>query len=542
MKAIDLYSGIGGWALGLKVAGIDVVASYERWESAAVTEERNLQTPVDRVNIRTLDSSLLPSDVDIVVGSPPCTGFSFSNRGGFGDIADGLKDIGKFLEIVESVRPACWAMENVPRVKSILERELAPEGALSRFVHLRKTMEIEVIDMSRFGLPQRRKRCIAGNFDLGLLEQYADSCQGTTLGDVLSQLEKTISRDLNFGVDLDRSTITEQVKEPFFDEEETRINKEAKEYHPVYNGMRFPDPRDEPARTVTATCTRVSRESVIVADVVRPRHYRRLTIRERAALQGFPLTYQFFGNSYSEKLKMIGNAIPPVFTYYLVHSMLGTPPTEVQRLSQVGYEHHAPEETPSETLPDRVGRSYPWYRRFWFAIPNLRFKSGTRFDLANSFDEGDVSWNVSFFFGPSTDIRSVPLDECLFRRIQGLDWIGDAKETISNALRPVEGKLVSMDLASMQRRWSDKDSDAIHPFELLDLLGKAAGTLINGLPALPEEELVEFVLQVARESHPSKKPVGGRKLAQYALPIFVGLLLGSWFNTYIDKVARQEAA
>ena len=42
MRAIDLYSGIGGWSLGLTLSGIDVVESYEWWKPAAETHERNL--------------------------------------------------------------------------------------------------------------------------------------------------------------------------------------------------------------------------------------------------------------------------------------------------------------------------------------------------------------------------------------------------------------------------------------------------------------------------------------------------------------------
>src|SRR3954447_18921121 len=90
VKAIDLYSGIGGWSLGLEMAGVRVVSAYDVWEQANLTYERNLGLAPRAVNLRELPLSLLPDDVDIVVGSPPCTRFSFSNRGGNGDIADGL--------------------------------------------------------------------------------------------------------------------------------------------------------------------------------------------------------------------------------------------------------------------------------------------------------------------------------------------------------------------------------------------------------------------------------------------------------------------
>src|SRR5690606_16800778 len=112
----------------------------------------------------------LPKEIDMVVGSPPCTQFSFSNRGGSGNIADGLEDIKMFLTIVDHLKPRVWAMENVPRVAKIIEAELREGGALEDFLHLGCVTHI--IDMAEYGLPQRRRRCIAGNFDNELLQSY----------------------------------------------------------------------------------------------------------------------------------------------------------------------------------------------------------------------------------------------------------------------------------------------------------------------------------------------------------------------------------
>ena len=131
--ALDLYSGIGGWSLGLRMAGIPVAASYEWISVAAETHRLNLGDSVQEVDIRTLNPSDIPNNINLVVGSPPCTQFSYANRGGSGDIADGLKDVHKFLEVVEYVAPQYWVMENVPRVAGILERELSNGGQLVRF-------------------------------------------------------------------------------------------------------------------------------------------------------------------------------------------------------------------------------------------------------------------------------------------------------------------------------------------------------------------------------------------------------------------------
>ncbi|HHH20054.1 MAG TPA: DNA methyltransferase, partial [Campylobacterales bacterium] len=81
MKAIDLYSGIGGWTLGFELAGIDIVASYEWWSKANRTHNKNTQKKAVEMDIRKLNVEDLPQGVDIVVGSPPCTQFSFANRG-----------------------------------------------------------------------------------------------------------------------------------------------------------------------------------------------------------------------------------------------------------------------------------------------------------------------------------------------------------------------------------------------------------------------------------------------------------------------------
>jgi hypothetical protein len=146
LKAIDLYSGVGGWSLGLTLAGIDVVASYEWWAPANATNGANNRHQTHELDIRSLELERLPANIDIVVGSPPCTQFSFSNRGGKGDMEDGLKDVEKFLEVVAHIRPKSWAMENVPRVAKILQTAFEPGAIFARFRQLDPT--ILVVDMS----------------------------------------------------------------------------------------------------------------------------------------------------------------------------------------------------------------------------------------------------------------------------------------------------------------------------------------------------------------------------------------------------------
>lgn len=532
LRAIDLYSGIGGWALGLRVAGIEIVRSYEWWPSAVRTESQNLGLEVIQGDIRNLELGDLPENIDVVVGSPPCTQFSYANRGGSGDIADGLLDIAKFLEVVEHLKPKFWAMENVPRVAKILDKELTPDGKLKRFVHLREKMDIRVYDFSSFGLPQRRKRCVAGVFPSDLLDSYKAKTRPTTLGEAISGLENDVVVDVNYGSRVSANQLVDHIKEDFFDFEEVRINEESKNHHPVYNDMSFPDPWNRSVRTVTATCTRVSRESIVIDDVANPGEYRRLTVRERGVLQGFPITYQFYGRSYAEKLKMIGNAIPPVFTYYLANAFQQVPFRKLVPLSTRGYVHPVPAELPKQTTPDTSGHTYPPNRRFWFSIRNLRFKSGMRFDLKNDFNEGggNASWRVDFHYGPSKDIRVIRLNGGIQRAIHESNWITEALPHLNGVLSKFSENVRAVDICSLQSTWTDKTSEGPHPFHLLDLLGDYASELIDGFDDRFVEDAGDLIMSIASDTHGTQKLVGEGKLRKYSKEVVCGMLLGTAFN------------
>ena len=446
------------------------------------------------------------------------------------------------MEVVDHLRPKFWAMENVPRVGHLLAEHLTLDGALSAFLHLAEDMDVRVFDMSAFGLPQRRKRCIAGNFPFDLLEAYSARCEPTTLGDVLLAVEDDPIVDVNFGFEAPRAMLTEMEKEPFLDNEEERINRTAKTHHRVYNGMAFPDPIDRPVRTVTATCTRVSRESVIIEDLEYRSKYRRLTLREHALLQGFPITYEFFGKSYSEKLRMVGNAIPPVFAYYVAHAMQGTNPDELKLLRNVAFTHRQPERRPVRTPPDQIGRSFPANRRFRFAIPNLRFKSGTRFDFVNQFKNKVTSWGVEFYFGPSRDIRTFCLNHAVHQKAMDALDSNATKAEVNQVLQRMRLRIAGYDVKKMQDRWANKSGVGPHPFAILDELGQAAQECLSTSVVEKEEVAISFLGSLTSECYPNEKSVGSRKLAKYAVPILCGLLIGSAFNAVMEMIHWESAA
>lgn len=524
MKVIDLYAGIGGWALGFRMAGLDVVQSYEWWGPAVDTHEKNIGTKVVQADIRQLKLESLPKNIQIVIGSPPCTEFSFANRGGSGDIKNGLVDIEKFLEIVTFIKPKFWAMENVPRVKAILDEELKSGGVLSRFRAL--GVQSQVVDMSAFGIPQRRKRCIAGNFDFSLLNSYRTLLPTRTLGQVVSALDENPVIDPIYGTVWPKNRVNDNQEEVALNDEEVRFNRESKSHHPVYNDMRFPDPMDEPVRTITATCTRVSRESVIIQNG--GGKFRRLSIRERGCLQSFPIGYQFYGASYQKKIKMIGNAIPPLFTFYVAQAMLRIRPEKLITPEQ-GIKHHtfSLEEAP-RTKPDQEGRTYPATRRFWFAVPGLRFKSGFRFELVNESSNADIhDWSVRFWYGNSKDIRQLGLGSAVFHRVSKRATLLPIKHWLEGRLASVVAFKGSITACELQNAWTHK-GPGTHPFVLIDRISEIAQDVAGKLSTIDSKKLEKIVLSAfdLNDSDPI-----GRKVKRYAREVIAGVLVGAKFNT-----------
>ncbi|MCB1463786.1 MAG: DNA (cytosine-5-)-methyltransferase [Nitratireductor sp.] len=541
MRAIDLYAGIGGWSLGLRLAGVEVVASYEWWQPAVDTHNGNHDGDLKPTDVRQLRPEDLPSNIDLVVGSPPCTEFSYSNRGGGGDLDEGLKDLVRFLDVVEHLKPKFWALENVPRVAQVLERGVKDaEHPLYRFRNL--GMQIEIIDFSEYGTPQSRRRCIAGNIPFDLIKSYRSCLPRRTLGDVIEAIAaKGNIVDPVWGCTLPAAKVTERENEGALNAEELRMNREAKTYHPVYNNMAFPDVMDLPARTVTATCTRVSRESIVIGDAAAG--FRRLSIRERACLQGFPITYQFYARSFPEKAKMVGNAIPPTFTYLVARAAQHVPAEDLVPYAEAGLSLRQPEAAAPVTPPTTEGRIYPVGRSFRAALPGLRFKSGMRFELANGRGQ-QKDWQVRFFFGPSVDIREISLDGDLLAELRKSPLIRTMMMAMGVDFANADQVLKTTTPSDLQAAWSHRRG-GLRPYQVADLLGELAGKVHQRLLSTATDDqhaVIGYVMEAAAEGEEGDSIPGSKKLTTHALPILSGLLVGSWFNTLPWHRLQRAAA
>jgi DNA (cytosine-5)-methyltransferase 1 len=213
-----------------------------------------------------------------------------------------------------------------------------------------------------------------------------------------------------------------------------------KQHHPVYGVMNFPDDEGQPARTVMATEMVVSRETLIVpvkrdykpknlgkrpyADVLDEYHndssggYRRLTVRELACVQGFPITYQLAGKSSSIKHKQIGNAVSPfisrafgrMFAYeYLGLSDIATISEQKLRLSKPkDYSAYDAYEHVGEWLP----KEYKKNSQKFYAHLRTTKADGQRLDFSILPNEQEP-WKAMLCLGSGKNYKRLTIDEAL---------------------------------------------------------------------------------------------------------------------------------
>lgn len=228
--------------------------------------------------------------------------------------------VAKFLEAVREFNPEYWVMENVPNI----ERTLRKAWLLDR-KHIRKSeveeyllsKQVERLDCRRYGVPQKRTRLFSGKFIL----PDKSTEPPLTLGEIIESFPypepmreerpEGAMTDPVYGFRIPYSRLRDHFMESRLDDQHVRISRREKRFHNWAGEMKFPDRLDAPSRTICATSVKSGRQAIVIRDPRRPSSYRTPTIRECATLQGFPLTYQFWGSTLTKKQTLVGNAVPP---------------------------------------------------------------------------------------------------------------------------------------------------------------------------------------------------------------------------------------
>src|SRR5690242_17804059 len=118
LNTLDVFAGCGGLSLGLAQSGWNIVAACEIDKWAAETYATNHpKTSLFNQSVHDLTSRFLKrhfrGEIDLIVGGPPCQGFSVSGKRQYGVSIDTNHLLFEFIRIVGDVRPSMFLMENV---------------------------------------------------------------------------------------------------------------------------------------------------------------------------------------------------------------------------------------------------------------------------------------------------------------------------------------------------------------------------------------------------------------------------------------------
>lgn len=324
VTVFDLFAGAGGLSIGFEQAGFKLIGAtdFDKW-ACETLRINHPGVPIIEGDIKQLSTDLLKKalggqEVDVIVGGPPCQGFSQLGK----RIKDDPRNemLHEFWRVVTVLRPKVFVMENVP--------QLLKSDQFAEFLDLvgnsEYALSYEVLLAADYGAPQKRKRAIIIGSRVGepshpapthrdpskpveLLDKKLSSWR--TVKDAIGDLPlKPSGKDLHVG------------RNP------TELSIKRYQHIPP-GGNRFDLPRhltincwlnkpsggtdlfgrlwwDRPSVTIRTEFFKPEKGRYL-----HPSEHRPITLREGARLQGFPDDYKFAG-SYTQIAKQIGNAVP----------------------------------------------------------------------------------------------------------------------------------------------------------------------------------------------------------------------------------------
>lgn len=342
-KYADLFCGAGGLALGFQRAGFDCAFAMDGNKAAVATHCTNFDHPIS-CGLITEQTQLPP--VDVIIGGPPCQGFSSAGLRREADPRSML--VGVFAKLVVIHKPRAFVFENVEGFltagngERVLEL-LCPLVEAGYRIHLRK------INAANYGVPQHRKRVI-GIGCLGFDPAFPEATHGAygapgaarlyghlqptpTIAEALGGLGNPAEAFPGEPDDHYSRPLSSADKERIHLLRQGQTMKDLPEalWHRTYHARAFrrvmdgtPSERrggaptglrrlyaDHPCKAIT---------SGAISEFVHPIEDRFLTIRECSRIQTFPDSFKFCGTA-SERILQIGNAVPPLLAEAIANSL-----------------------------------------------------------------------------------------------------------------------------------------------------------------------------------------------------------------------------
>ena len=290
MKIVSLFSGAGGLDLGFIAAGNEIVWANDLYGDAVETYRANIGDHIVCRDIAEIPSSEIP-DCDMVIGGFPCQGFSVANTKRCESDSRNKLYL-QLLRVIRDKKPKFFLAENVKGILHFLGGKVY-EQILADMRSLGYRVKSRLFNVADYGVPQRRERVIFAGVRNDIYFEY-DFPPSTHDKDGKNGLRRWVG-----------------VGEALAKDKPNKLpNHVYSKYKLNFNGYIGHRPINpaKPAPTVTARGD--DRGGVVI--LPHPSNRRRMTGRELATVQSFPLDFEFKG-SLSSVYRQIGNAVPPRF-------------------------------------------------------------------------------------------------------------------------------------------------------------------------------------------------------------------------------------
>ena len=355
MNVIDLFCGCGGFSHGFEEAGFNIALGIDLWEDATITFKHNHPNAkvinkdiVETSTEELLEAAGLSADqVDVIIGGPPCQGFSISGKRLIDDPRNKLYK--SFVQIVSEIKPKVFVMENVPGLLSMAGGTIKNQ-ILEDFEEIGYFVSVRQLTASDYGVPQSRKRVFFVGVNPNKLHNtlafpfpeatHGDSPElipNVTCEDALSDLDFISETEmLPEKTEYARAAVTDYQK--LMRKDSTFLLNHVATIHTqktrsiiamVPDGGNYKDLPEElwSTRKVHIAWTRMdSKKPCFTIDTGHNHHFhyranRVPTVRESARIQSFPDTFEFIGIKTSQ-LKQVGNAVPPLLAKAVAESVI----------------------------------------------------------------------------------------------------------------------------------------------------------------------------------------------------------------------------
>lgn len=338
IKIIDLFSGCGGLSFGFEMSGCDVLLGIDNWSDALDSFKKNhknseiLCRDIFKITTKEIKEKIKNQKIDVVVGGPPCQGFSLAGKRKNNDERNKL--VMNYVKLVKKLSPTFFVMENVLGILSMKDEKnnLIIENLEKVFNKMKYKIVFKTLNAHDYGVPQKRKRVFVVGNKIDVDFKFPEPTHGKlkkdflTVGDAISDLpflEKEFGDEKTNYINKPKTNYQKNMRKKsnkLWNHTKSKHTEQTiKVINLVPEGGNWKDlpKKYQNVRSYSNTWRRLHRELPSVTIDTGHRHHfhykanRVPTVRESARIQSFPDTFIFKGSRTSQ-FKQVGNAVPPL--------------------------------------------------------------------------------------------------------------------------------------------------------------------------------------------------------------------------------------